>query len=71
MSIKITATVESYEQAHKLLEAGVDTLYFGEEKFGLRLPTSFSREEQVALIELAHKHGKICNGSCQWHYASK
>ncbi|QZN88179.1 U32 family peptidase [Vagococcus lutrae] len=58
MSIKITATVESYEQAHKLLEAGVDTLYFGEEKFGLRLPTSFSREEQVALIELAHKHGK-------------
>lgn len=56
--IKIVATVESIEQAKALLEVGVDCLYFGEDTFGLRLPYSFSREEQKALTELAHQYGK-------------
>lgn len=47
--IDITVTVESIEQAQALLEAGVDTLYFGEELFALRLPTYFSRSEQKSL----------------------
>jgi collagenase-like PrtC family protease len=55
--VEIIATVESIEQAKQLLPY-VDTLFFGEETFGLRLPTSFSREEQSELIRLAHAEGK-------------
>lgn len=56
--IEIVATCESPEQAQQLLAAGVDTLVFGEETFGLRLPADFSREEQAALIQLIHRAGK-------------
>lgn len=56
--IEIITTVESFNQAEELLKAGVDTLYFGEEQFGLRLPASFTRKEQRELVELAHKYGK-------------
>lgn len=56
--IEIIATAESIDQAKLLLTAGVDTLYIGEETFGLRLPASFSREEQQTIIDLAHHTGK-------------
>lgn len=56
--IELIATVESIEQAEELLKAGVDTLYFGEDRFGLRLPHSFSRQEQAELTKLAHAYGK-------------
>lgn len=56
--IELIATAESMEQAEKLLDAGVDTLYIGEEMFGLRLPTSFSREELKQITEMAHQVGK-------------
>lgn len=59
--IELHATVESLEQAQALLECGVDVLCFGEDTFGLRLPMSFSREEQTVLTELAHRHGKKVN----------
>ncbi len=59
--IEIITTVESFEQAKALIEAGTDTLYFGEEQFGLRLPASFTREEQRQLVELAHQYGKKAN----------
>lgn len=59
--IELIATAESMAQAEELLAAGVDTLYIGEEAFGLRLPHSFSREEQRALIEMAHAQGKKVN----------
>ncbi|MGM0168222.1 hypothetical protein IGI39_003234 [Enterococcus sp. AZ135] len=59
--IELIATAESMAQAEDLLTAGVDTLYIGEEDYGLRLPHSFSREEQKALIELAHSLGKKVN----------
>lgn len=55
--VEIIATVESIEQAKQLLPY-VDTIFFGEETFGLRLPTSFSREEQSELIRLAQVEGK-------------
>ena len=61
MMIEIITTVETFEQAKELLEAGTDTLYFGEELFGLRLPASFTREEQRQLVELAHTYGKKVN----------
>ncbi len=55
--VEIIATVESIEQAQQLIPY-VDTLFFGEETFGLRLPASFSREEQIGLIDMAHEAGK-------------
>ncbi|MGM0219087.1 peptidase U32 family protein [Enterococcus sp. AZ126] len=56
--IELIATAESIEQAEALLSVGVDTLYIGEEMFGLRLPTSFSREEQQIVTKKAHDFGK-------------
>lgn len=58
--IELIATVESLAQARAVLPY-VDTIYFGEERFGLRLPTSFSREEQVELVKLAHEAGKLAH----------
>lgn len=56
--IELIATVESIQQGQALLEAGVDCLYFGEDQFGLRLPNSFSREEQAKLTQMAHEQGR-------------
>lgn len=56
--IELIATCESLPQAQELLAAGVDTLVFGEETFGLRLPADFSREEQRELVALIHGAGK-------------
>lgn len=59
--IEIIATAESVEQAKDLLSVGVDTLYIGEELFGLRLPHSFSKEEMQEVTQYAHEHGKkVC-----------
>lgn len=55
---QLIATVESLDQGKKLLEAGVDILYFGQDQFGLRLPYSFSREDQATLTDMAHAAGK-------------
>lgn len=54
--IELIATAESIEQAKVLIDAGVDTLYIGEDMFGLRLSYSFSRLEIKETTELAHKH---------------
>lgn len=56
--IELIATAESVEQAEALLAVGIDTLYIGEEMFGLRLPTSFTKEEQRRIVEKAHQKGK-------------
>lgn len=59
--IELLATAESFEQAKHLIDCGVDTIYMGEETYGLRLPYSFSREEQRAVIAYAHAHGREVN----------
>ncbi|ENZ5621325.1 peptidase U32 family protein [Enterococcus faecalis] len=56
--IELIATAESVEQAVELLATGVDTLYIGEETFGLRLPVSFTRDEQREIVKRAHEMGK-------------
>ena len=59
--IHITATAASVQQAEALLTAGVDTLYIGEENFGLRLPVSFLWEEIAEITRLAHEEGReVC-----------
>lgn len=55
--IELITTVESIAQTKELVQLA-DTIFFGEETFGLRLPHSFSREEQRELVELAHQAGK-------------
>ncbi|HEY4601433.1 MAG TPA: peptidase U32 family protein [Cerasibacillus sp.] len=58
---ELVATAESIEQAEQLLDAGIDTLYIGEEAFGLRLPASFSVEDIAHITDLAHAKGKkVC-----------
>lgn len=59
--IELIATADSLQQAKELLAVGVDTLYIGEETFGLRLPYSFSRQKQKELVEYAHQMGKKVN----------
>lgn len=56
--MEIIATAESALQAENLLRAGVDTLYIGNSRFGLRLPTSFSNAEIEEITKLAHSFGK-------------
>ena len=59
--IELIVTAESIKQAKSLIDAGIDTLYIGEDMFGLRLPCSFSRDEIKEITELAHNHGKtVC-----------
>lgn len=55
--IELIATAESVEQARNLIRLGVDTLYIGNDQFGLRLPASFSRSELIEITNDAHKHG--------------
>jgi len=59
--IEITATAESIDQAKALIDAGIDTLFVGNEAFGLRLPTSFSLKELRQITEIAHAEGKKVN----------
>ncbi len=56
--IEIIATAESVEQGEKLLQVGADTIYIGEDKFGLRLPASFTGDEIKTLTQIAHHEGK-------------
>ena len=56
--IIITATAESIEQVQALLEAGVDRIYVGEEKYGLRLPHNFTYDELNRISRMVHQAGK-------------
>lgn len=59
--IELIATANSMDQAKRLIEVGVDTLYIGEDTFGLRLPNSFNYQEMEELTEFAHqREKKIC-----------
>ncbi|MCD2257302.1 peptidase U32 family protein [Agrilactobacillus fermenti] len=55
---EIIASVASIEQAEALMAVGVDTIYAGEDYFGLRLPHSFDRTELADLIKVVHQAGK-------------
>jgi len=56
--IHITATADSVLQARQLLEAGIDSIYIGEEVFSLRLPHNFSRSEIKEITDYAHLANK-------------
>lgn len=56
--VELIATVESIDQAKDLLDVGVDQLYFGQDRYGLRLPESFDLDQQATLTQMAHAAGK-------------
>lgn len=56
--MELIATAESVEQGKSLLDAGVDTVYVGEDEFGLRLPASLSLDDIRTLTDYAHDNGK-------------
>lgn len=56
--VQIIATAESVGQAEKLLSAGVDQLYIGNDDFGLRLPNSFSNEEIEKITQMTNEQNK-------------
>lgn len=56
--IELISTAESIEQAKELLALGIDTLYIGNDEFGLRLPNSFTNDEIRNITEIAHEHRK-------------
>jgi collagenase-like PrtC family protease len=56
--IEIIATAESVNQAKKLVDIGIDTLYIGQDEFGLRLPASFTKEEVEEITKYTHEHNK-------------
>lgn len=59
--VEIITTANSVEQAEQLLNIGVDTLYIGEENYGLRLPASFSLTEVENITKMAHiRNRKVC-----------
>lgn len=55
--IKIITYPQSLEHAHTLLECS-DCLLIGEDRFGLHLPSSFSRTEQAAILKTAQSCSK-------------
>ena len=61
--IIITATAESIEQVQALLEAGVDRIYVGEEKYGLRLPHNFTYDELNRISQMGMQvYSTSCSG---------
>lgn len=59
--IELIASPHSLTQAQALMQAGADTIYAGEDTFGLRLPHSFDRPALSQLIQTVHAAGKkIC-----------
>ncbi|MBC2319081.1 peptidase U32 family protein [Listeria booriae] len=56
--MNIIATAESVMQAESLLGAGVDTLYVGGSRFGLRMPQSLSLADIREITNKAHGAGK-------------
>ncbi|KGR73238.1 peptidase U32 family protein [Streptococcus phocae subsp. salmonis] len=62
--IVITATAESINQVKALLALGVDRIYVGESKYGLRLPHQFSDDELRQIAHLVHEAGKELTVAC-------
>ncbi|MGT2846242.1 peptidase U32 family protein [Streptococcus massiliensis] len=55
--IIITATAESIRQVSDLLAVGVNRIYVGDKKYGLRLPHTFEWEELKTIADMVHEAG--------------
>lgn len=55
---ELLVTPKSIQHMNELISAGADAFVIGEQRYGLRLPAEFSREDVKQAIELAHANGK-------------
>ncbi|MGW9856592.1 U32 family peptidase [Staphylococcus hominis] len=55
---ELLVTPKSLTHMQTLIELGADAFIIGEQKFGLRLPGEFNREDVQKAVKLAHDHGK-------------
>ncbi|WP_128103251.1 peptidase U32 family protein [Paenibacillus sp. DCT19] len=53
---ELLVTAANVNEAEVLLQAGADALLIGDDRFGMRLPGSFTIEETAEVVELATKH---------------
>lgn len=55
---ELLVTPKSLNHMKTLIELGADAFVIGEQKFGLRLPGEFNREDVRKAVNLAHEHDK-------------
>lgn len=55
---ELLVTPKSLNHMKTLIEVGADAFVIGEQKFGLRLPGEFNREDVRKAVNLAHEHDK-------------
>ncbi|MGX0672715.1 peptidase U32 family protein [Staphylococcus hominis] len=55
---ELLVTPKSLNHMKTLIEIGADAFVIGEQKFGLRLPGEFNREDVRKAVNLAHEHDK-------------
>ena len=64
---ELLVTPKSLSHLETLIDIGADAFVIGEQKFGLRLPGEFNREDIKQAVNLAHEHDEnIC--CCKWHF---
>ncbi|WP_018884724.1 peptidase U32 family protein [Paenibacillus massiliensis] len=57
---ELLVTAATPQEARQLLEAGADALLIGDDRFGMRLPGSFTLEQIKETVDEAHKrNGKV------------
>ncbi len=54
---ELLVTPKDLDAVTRLFDAGADAIMIGEERYGLRLPGDFSREEIEQATAIAHERG--------------
>lgn len=55
---ELLVTPKSLSHLETLIDIGADAFVIGEQKFGLRLPGEFNREDIKQAVNLAHEHDR-------------
>ncbi len=55
---ELLVTPKSLSHMETLIDLGADAFVIGEQKFGLRLPGEFNRQQMTEAVALAHKNDK-------------
>lgn len=57
---ELLVTPKSLTHMETLIDIGADAFVIGEQKFGLRLPGEFNREDMTKAVTIAHNNNKKC-----------
>ena len=55
---ELLVTPKSLSHMETLIDLGADAFVIGEQKFGLRLPGEFNRQQMTEAVAIAHKNDK-------------